>query len=66
MFTLPKHLSIGYLFWSPNFKFLEFSLEAADKVKNRYEIPQIAINESSEVFDIIQPGRRVKLKGYRQ
>jgi len=25
-----------------------------------------ANNESSEVFDIIQPGRRVKLKGYRQ
>jgi len=25
-----------------------------------------ANNESSEVFDIIKPGRRVKIKGYRQ
>jgi len=25
-----------------------------------------ANNESSKVFDIIKPGRRVKLKGYRQ
>jgi len=25
-----------------------------------------ANNESSEVFDIINPGRRVKIKGYRQ
>jgi len=27
---------------------------------------QGANNESSEVFDIIKPGRRVKIKGYRQ
>jgi len=27
---------------------------------------QDANNESSEVFDIIKPGRRVKIKGYRQ
>jgi len=26
----------------------------------------VANNESSEVFDIIKPGRRVKIKGYRQ
>jgi len=26
----------------------------------------VANNESSEVFDIIKPGRRVKLNGYRQ
>jgi len=25
-----------------------------------------ANNELSEVFDIIKPGRRVKIKGYRQ
>jgi len=25
----------------------------------------VANNESSEVFDIIKPGRRVKIKGYR-
>jgi len=25
-----------------------------------------ANNESSEVFDIIKPGRRVKIKGYRR
>jgi len=25
-----------------------------------------ANNESSEAFDIIKPGRRVKIKGYRQ
>jgi len=25
-----------------------------------------ANNESSEVFDIIKPGRRVKINGYRQ
>jgi len=28
--------------------------------------PQRANNESSEVFDIIKPGRRVKIKGHRQ
>jgi len=28
-------------------------------------LPQ-ANNESSEVFDIIKPGRRVKIKGYSQ
>jgi len=27
---------------------------------------QGAHNESSEGFDIIKPGRRVKIKGYRQ
>jgi len=27
---------------------------------------QGANNESSEVFDIIKPGQRVKIKGYRQ
>jgi len=27
---------------------------------------RVANNESSEVFDIIKPGRRVKIKGYRQ
>jgi len=26
----------------------------------------LANNESSEVFDIIKPGGRVKIKGYRQ
>jgi len=26
----------------------------------------VANNESSEVFDIIKPGRRVEIKGYRQ
>jgi len=28
--------------------------------------PPIANNESSEGFDIIKPGRRVKIKSYRQ
>jgi len=31
-----------------------------------HEVAPRANNESSEVFDIIKPGWRVKIKGYRQ
>jgi len=36
---------------------------------NPFYPPPLALllnNESSEIFDIIKPGRKVKLKGYRQ
>jgi len=36
------------------------------KVVSRHIVAPGANNESSEVFDIIKPVRRAKIKGYRQ